>query len=104
MNSSRRSGTVAALVLAMLLCHGACGGARAEPVNPQKASGPTCDRANFRVILDVGHTDKAWGAISARGQREFDFNRRLATVIEKKLIEAGFAKTTLLVTEGPSMK
>jgi N-acetylmuramoyl-L-alanine amidase len=105
MNSSRRSGTVAALVLAMLLCYGACGDARAEPVgNAQKASGPTCSRADFRLILDVGHTDKAWGAISARGQREFDFNLRLATLIERKLIEAGFAKTKLLVTEGPSMK
>jgi N-acetylmuramoyl-L-alanine amidase len=104
MNPSRRIGTVAAVVLAMLLCHGACGDAQAEPVKPQKASGPTCDRTSFRVVLDVGHTAKAWGAISARGQHEFDFNLRLAKLIERKLIEAGFAKTTLLVTEGPSMR
>jgi N-acetylmuramoyl-L-alanine amidase len=105
MSPSRRVGTVAAVVLAMLLCHGACHDARAEPAGKtQKASSPTCNRTDFRVILDVGHTAKAWGAKSARGEHEFDFNLRLARRIEQKLIETGFAKTTLLVTEGPSMK
>jgi N-acetylmuramoyl-L-alanine amidase len=105
MSPSRCWGTVAAVILAMLLCHAACGDARAEPIGKtEKASSPTCNRADFRVALDVGHTAKAWGAKSARGEHEFDFNLRLAKLIEHKLIESGFAKTTLLVIEGPSMR
>jgi N-acetylmuramoyl-L-alanine amidase len=54
--------------------------------------------------VDVGHTAKAPGAISARGFYEYDFNLRLATLIEQKLLAAGFAKTLLLVTDGPAKK
>jgi N-acetylmuramoyl-L-alanine amidase len=105
MNSPPRIGTVAVIVLAMLLCNGARDDAWAEPVgSTHEANGSTCNRADFRVIVDVGHTAKAWGAKSARGQREYDFNLRLATLIEKKLIETGFEKTTLLITEGRSMR
>src|SRR5216684_8898179 len=60
----------------------------------------TCDRSQFRVILDVGHTAEAPGAISARNVPEYDFNLRLATQIERSLIEDGFNKTVLLVTAG----
>jgi N-acetylmuramoyl-L-alanine amidase len=63
---------------------------------------PTCDRAAFRIALDVGHTPEVPGAISARGATEFEFNLNLARQIEQKLIESGFAKTALLVTTGPS--
>lgn len=59
-----------------------------------------CDRSKFRVILDVGHTAEAPGAISARNVPEYDFNLRLATQIERSLIEDGFNKTVLLVTAG----
>ncbi len=59
-----------------------------------------CDRSKFRVILDVGHTVEAPGAISARNVPEYDFNLRLATQIEQSLIEDGFNKTVLLVTAG----
>src|SRR6478609_10194730 len=31
----------------------------------------TCSRAMFRVVVDVGHTEKAFGATSARGLTEF---------------------------------
>jgi N-acetylmuramoyl-L-alanine amidase len=68
--------------------------ARSEP-KPSK-----CDRSQFRVILDVGHTAEAPGAISARNVPEYDFNLRLATQIERNLIEDGFDKTVLLVTAG----
>jgi N-acetylmuramoyl-L-alanine amidase len=62
------------------------------------------DRAAFRVVVDVGHTAKSPGAISACGFGEYDFNLRLATLIEHKLRDAGFAKTILLVTDGPARK
>jgi N-acetylmuramoyl-L-alanine amidase len=60
----------------------------------------TCDRSQFRVILDVGHTAEAPGAISARNVPEYDFNLRLATNLKQSLIEDGFNKTVLLVTGG----
>jgi len=59
-----------------------------------------CDPAKFRIVLDVGHTAKSEGAISARNVPEFDFNLRLAKRIEEKLKAEGFAETRLLVTEG----
>jgi N-acetylmuramoyl-L-alanine amidase len=62
-----------------------------------------CNRANFRVILDVGHSVEEPGAISARGVAEYDFNLRLTKRIERKLVEAGFSKTLSLVTGGPAI-
>ena len=47
--------------------------ARAEP-RPAE----TCARAMFRAVIDVGHTEKAFGATSARGLTEFSFNLNLA--------------------------
>ena len=65
-----------------------------------KPEAPVCDRANFRVILDVGHSFQSGGALSARGVSEYEFNLGLATRIERELLDAGFAKTVVLVTEG----
>jgi N-acetylmuramoyl-L-alanine amidase len=59
-----------------------------------------CDPSKFRIVLDVGHTAKSEGAISARNVAEFVFNQRLARRIEEKLKAEGFAETRLLVTEG----
>jgi N-acetylmuramoyl-L-alanine amidase len=61
-----------------------------------------CNHAAFRVVIDVGHTREAPGALSARGVPEYDFNLRLAKQIEEKLIEAGFVSTHLLITDGPA--
>ena len=76
------------------------------PVGPKpSASSPVatiCDPAKFRIVLDVGHTAKSEGAISARNVPEFAFNLHLAQRIEEKLKAAGFAATKLLVTEGNS--
>jgi N-acetylmuramoyl-L-alanine amidase len=68
--------------------------ARREP-QPSK-----CDRSQFRVILDVGHTADALGANSARNVPEYYFNYRLAAQMERILIEDGFDKTVLLVAGG----
>jgi N-acetylmuramoyl-L-alanine amidase len=65
--------------------------------------GTTCDRATFRLVVDVGHTVEAPGAMSARGVPEFAFNLRLATLVERQLIDGGFARTILLITEGLAM-
>lgn len=57
----------------------------------------TCDRASFRVVVDVGHTANVAGARSARGVPEYEFNLRLAKQIAQALLDGGFAKTTLLI-------
>jgi N-acetylmuramoyl-L-alanine amidase len=59
-----------------------------------------CDRAKFRIILDVGHTAESYGAMSARNVSEFEYNLKLGKRIDEKLKSEGFAETILLVTEG----
>jgi N-acetylmuramoyl-L-alanine amidase len=59
-----------------------------------------CDRSKFPILLDVGHTAEAPGAMSARNIPEFDFNLRLAKRIEERLRSEGFVEASLLVTEG----
>lgn len=51
---------------------------------------PACDRANFAVAIDVGHTPGKPGATSARGKPEYRFNRKLARRIVTELRNAGF--------------
>jgi N-acetylmuramoyl-L-alanine amidase len=68
----------------------------------REAQPSRCDRSQFRVILDVGHTAEALGAISARNVPEYFFNYRLAAQLERTLIEDGFSRTVLLVTRGPA--
>jgi N-acetylmuramoyl-L-alanine amidase len=67
---------------------------------PSKSVTSKCDPAKFPIILDVGHTAEAPGAMSARNVPEFDFNLRLAKRIEEKLKSEGFVEASLLVTEG----
>jgi N-acetylmuramoyl-L-alanine amidase len=62
------------------------------------APAATCDRSHFRVIVDVGHTNDAGGALSSHGVFEYAFNFRLAAQIEQSLIDAGFDKAMLMVT------
>src|SRR5262245_2060785 len=78
---------------------------RAEPPdNDVKSEAASCARADFRIALDVGHTATSPGAKSARGADEFDFNLRLAKQIDQALLEAGFVKTVLMVTDGPGRR
>jgi N-acetylmuramoyl-L-alanine amidase len=78
--------------------HVAPGPAASKPSSEPTVT--TCDPPKFRIVLDVGHTAKSEGAISARNVPEFTFNLRLAQRIEEKLKAEGFAETRLLVTEG----
>jgi N-acetylmuramoyl-L-alanine amidase len=69
---------------------------------PQAArpAGAKCDPAKFRLVVDVGHTAKSEGAMSARNVPEFNFNLHLAQRLVEKLKSEGFGETKLLVTEG----
>lgn len=60
----------------------------------------SCDRAHFRVIIDVGHSEEVPGAISARGVPEYSYNLNLAQKIHAKLRESGFSKAHLLISSG----
>src|SRR5262245_5892854 len=91
--------------LAVVLSVLSVGIVRAEPSDSTTKSGAgSCTRPDFRVVLDVGHTDKPPGAKSARVANEFDFNLRLAKQIDQALLEAGFVKTVLMVTDGPGRR
>jgi N-acetylmuramoyl-L-alanine amidase len=95
-----RSRRTVAVSLAAVLSALSLGIARAEPADPAAK----CARADFRVVLDVGHTAESPGAKSARGLDEYDFNLRLAKVVDQALLDAGFAKTVLMVTDGPGIR
>jgi N-acetylmuramoyl-L-alanine amidase len=100
----RRIGLVATLAATLVAWPGAWPSAWAEPVDGpvKKTQASACDRAAFRLVVDVGHTAESPGAKSARGVGEYDFNLRLATLIEQDLLRAGFGKTVLLITDGPT--
>jgi N-acetylmuramoyl-L-alanine amidase len=78
------------------------GPASAEPAataaTAAKPEASACDRAAFRVVVDVGHTAEVPGAMSARGVWEYEFNLHLAKLVEQKLLDRGFARTVLLIT------
>jgi len=94
----RRSGALA--ILSLLIAYGAVPAASGESGSAGRAQAPVCDRAQFRVILDVGHTAEVPGATSARGAPEYAFNLRLARKIKQTLVDAGFVRTVLLFTAG----
>ena len=99
------SGRITSFAFAAVLSAAACGFASAQtPAKADVKPAPNCARADFRVVLDVGHTAKSPGAKSARGLDEYDFNLRLAKVIDQALLDAGFAKTVLMVTGGPGIR
>ena len=83
MSGFRRGGTVASVVAAMLLWQGASSCAWGESAGSPPRKPDSCNRAAFRVIVDVGHSVEAPGARSARGAAEYEFNLRLATLSSK---------------------
>lgn len=91
------------VVLAALFCSWDCACAQTADSTPKREAS-ACDRTAFRLDLDVGHSDQVPGAKSARGLREYDYNFRLAKVINQQLIATGFASTKLLITDGAKMK
>jgi N-acetylmuramoyl-L-alanine amidase len=103
MNNPRRVRTIALLILSIMLAGTALRGTSAETAGatPDRPDRSSCDRASFRVIVDVGHTVERYGVLSARGATEYMFNLRLANQIEQRLTAAGFARTVELITTAP---
>jgi N-acetylmuramoyl-L-alanine amidase len=100
----RRIGiALAALSIALSQSSSNIAGAQTVVAAPGESKSSKCNRAKFRLLLDVGHTVEDGGAIGARGVPEYEFNLRLARQIERKLLDAGFGKTLVLITNGPSL-
>jgi N-acetylmuramoyl-L-alanine amidase len=92
----------ATFLLGMVVCsHSPHAWGQAAAPTRSAVQTATCDRARFHLVVDVGHSEKSYGAISARGTTEYDFNLRLATQIVQALLDQGFARTTLLITTDP---
>ncbi|WP_020178724.1 N-acetylmuramoyl-L-alanine amidase [Methylopila sp. M107] len=68
------------------LAAGICLAAAAAPTGSR-----ACEKGSFTVLLDVGHSPSAPGAISARGKTEYAFNVALAAAIERAVASKGFA-------------
>lgn len=94
--------TVPLLLVALLFPAQALAAGRAATPGAAvaKSDADACKRAQFRVLLDVGHSAEVPGAMSARGVPEYEFNLRLAQGLEKSLLRAGFRQTQLLITPG----
>ncbi len=52
--------------------------------------------SNFKVAIDIGHTPKRWGATSAQGKKEYDFNKRLALELLDELHKQGITKAFII--------
>ena len=103
MDNLWRAATIGLFVASITVAGAALRGTSAETIDglPAPAEQSSCDRASFRVIVDVGHTVERYGVLSARGATEYMFNLRLANQIEHKLTAAGFARTLELITVAP---
>ena len=93
--------TVCALLAIVLVVAGHQVAARGEEPAPAAAKPDACQRAKFRVVVDVGHTIDVPGAISARGISEYAFNLQLARGVKQALVDAGFDQATLLISATP---
>lgn len=59
-----------------------------------------CDRNDFRLAIDIGHTPNKPGAISARGRAEYEFNKVLAQELLDALGQDGYASAFIINPEG----
>lgn len=55
--------------------------------------------SGYRVLLDIGHTPKQFGALSARGQPEYQFNRNFVLLLQS-LLEASNAQVSVVNLRG----
>ncbi len=97
----RHAGLAVCAVVSVVLFAGDRQAARGQQPAPVAAKPESCQRAKFRVVVDVGHTLDVPGATSARGVPEYAFNLQLARDIKQALADAGFDQSVLLITSTP---
>ncbi len=78
-------------------------GALLALIMTQAAATASCDKANFRIAVDAGHSAAVPGAISARGITEYAFNLRLSALIAQSLVAHGYRNVLRMVTAGPNL-
>ncbi|MFP5212016.1 MAG: N-acetylmuramoyl-L-alanine amidase [Acidobacteriota bacterium] len=54
----------------------------------------------FSVAIDIGHTRRCGGAVSARGVDEYVFNRRMGELVQGELIRNGFPDSFMINPDG----
>ena len=64
------------------------------------AAAVPCDKASFKVALDIGHDKLRPGATSARGVSELSYNLALGRLARSALEAAGFTQTILINEDG----
>jgi N-acetylmuramoyl-L-alanine amidase len=74
------------------------------PASAASAEPSRCDAATFRVVIDVGHTEAHFGALSAYGKGEFEFNRRLARELVQKLRHNRFDRAEMVIQADPDLQ
>jgi N-acetylmuramoyl-L-alanine amidase len=72
----------------------------AEAAGPSPAA---CNHANFRMVIDVGHTAAKYGVVSAHGKPEYEFNQRLARELAAKLRNNDFDKAEVAIQTNPDL-
>ena len=87
----RRCAVAALALLASLasICSSLAAPAEDAACGRSQPAGGKCDRAKFRIILDVGHTKESYGALSSRHVPEFEFNLNLGKT-HRGAIEGGW--------------
>lgn len=58
-----------------------------------------CRAEGYRVAIDIGHTSKRPGAVSARGVPEYLFNKKIAVLLYKKLQQDRRFRRSFLINE-----
>jgi N-acetylmuramoyl-L-alanine amidase len=61
--------------------------------------GGECRAGGFKIAIDIGHTPKSPGAISARGVPEYLFNKNIGTRLQKKLKQDKRFKGSFIINE-----
>ena len=79
------------------------GPAVAEDVAMPPHSAAVCHPADFRIAIDVGHTETKSGAVSAHGKPEYEFNLRLANELLVKLRDAHFTDSAVMIQTDPDL-
>lgn len=75
-----------------------------KEAGPEKLASESSTRDSFVVAIDVGHSKKVGGAVSARGVSEYEFNRRLAFALFDHLRTSGFNHSFLINPSGEEIR
>jgi N-acetylmuramoyl-L-alanine amidase len=89
----------AALAICAIVVFGPARLGRADQPKSAAIEADTVCKNKFATVIDVGHDGRQFGALSARGRREFEFNLALAQKVKETLVGRGLASTQLVVAE-----